>query len=1217
MYVFPPKSSWKPDFSSFFRTNDAPLEHDQPMDEPNEPLECALTLGKQPNGKWQNKQPAVDNKKKIEKKIEKPKTKRGYGKKNERKQRKGIKDIKFCLLGTNSNGLLGKQESLKSAINSFKPSVITIQESKLTRKGLIKLKGYQLFEKLRPGGQGGGLLTAVDEDLLPVLVSTGTEEETELMTVQIKVGKYDIRIINAYGPQEAEINTKIFNFWGEVENEVIDAKDNNCMIVLQMDANAKIGKDKLKDDPNEQSNNGRIMLEMVERQGLEIANVLEQCQGLITRERISGNKTEKAVLDYIIVCERMKEFLEKMIVDEERVHVLTKYVNKKTGIKKIVSDHNVMFANFTIKFNRLPWRTRNEFFNFKNAENQKKFFEETSSSCKLSSCFSEKRSFPHNTAIFFKTLNGIFHKTFQKVRITTGGGGRIHGDETLQGLIKLKKDLEIFILNNKCKVGHLIAEKKLEETEKLLTEKISAKSADIIKEQVGKIETLDGKFSQIGFWKLKKKFCPQAPDPPMAKRNESGILVTSPNLLKTLYLQTYQHRLRQRDMKPELRDVYFLKNELWRSRLDELINEKSDPWDLGQLDKVLKSLKNNKTKDPLGMINEIFKPGIIGADLKKALIDLFNGVKENSTLPDYMLLENISSIYKSRGSRFEMENERGIFILTVLKKILDKLMYFDNIDDIDANMSDSNIGGRKERNIKNHLFMIHGIINSVINGNEDCIDIQIYDIEKAFDGLWLEDCLNDIFDTVPEANRNDKLALLYESNRKNMVAINTAVGMTERVNIANIVQQGGTWGPILCSNSIDTLGKKCRDQGIHNYRYKNISEVLIFAMCDDLNGVAKCGLDSVALNTFITTQIELKRLKFHVPNKEGKSKCHKLHVGRNHDTCSVLQVHGTEMESVSHDTYLGDILSSDGKNTRNIKKRVARGIGISTQILNLLKSICLGEFYIEIALLLREALFLSSVLTNAEIWYSLTKDEIKELDDLDKTLLRKILKVPLSTPSEAYFLELGIIPIEVYIKARRIVYLHYVLKREENEMLYTFFITQWNNEVEGDWTKEIKLNLEEFGIPCDFTYLKSMSTLSLKNMVKRKAKEVALNLLQKKQNSHSKMNQLYYSELKLQEYFKMPGIETKEMLNLFKWRVRMAPLGENFRGNKENILCPLCSNHLDNQPTFLQCEVIKKELKTNTKIEDIYVDKISLETAQIISRIEDIRKDKLKSMETE
>ena len=155
-------------------------------------------------------------------------------------------------------------------------------------------------------------------------------------------------------------------------------------------------------------------------------------------------------------------------------------------------------------------------------------------------------------------------------------------------------------------------------------------------------------------------------------------------------------------------------------------------------------------------------------------------------------------------------------------------MYFDNIEDIDDNMSDSNIGGRKKRNIKNHLFMLYGIINSVVNGDEDCVDIRIYDIKKAFDGLWLEDCLNDIYDTVPDSNKNDRLALLYESNTKNLIAVNTAVGMTERVNINNIVQQGGTWGPILCSNGIDTLGKKCRDQNIHNYLYKNKSEELIF-----------------------------------------------------------------------------------------------------------------------------------------------------------------------------------------------------------------------------------------------------------------------------------------------------------------------------------------------------------------------------------------------------
>ena len=75
------------------------------------------------------------------------KTRRGYGKKNKRKLEKGVKNVKFCLLGTNANGIMGKQESLKALINKFKANVITIQESKLGRQGLIRIKGYQLFEK--------------------------------------------------------------------------------------------------------------------------------------------------------------------------------------------------------------------------------------------------------------------------------------------------------------------------------------------------------------------------------------------------------------------------------------------------------------------------------------------------------------------------------------------------------------------------------------------------------------------------------------------------------------------------------------------------------------------------------------------------------------------------------------------------------------------------------------------------------------------------------------------------------------------------------------------------------------------------------------------------------------------------------------------------------------------------------------------------------------
>ena len=161
------------------------------------------------------------------------------------------------------------------------------------------------------------------------------------------------------------------------------------------------------------------------------------------------------------------------------------------------------------------------------------------------------------------------------------------------------------------------------------------------------------------------------------------------------------------------------------------------------------------------------------------------------------------------------------------------------------------------------------------------------------------------------------------------------------------------------------------------------------------------------------------------------------------------------METVTEDTYLGDLIGSDGRNSKNIAKRISKGMGIITQILHLLESVSLGHYYMEIALLFREALFINAILTNSEIWYNFCDKEVKEFEDLDQLLLRKILQVPFSTPQEAFHLELGIVPLGVIIKSRRINYLHYLVTRSEKEMLYKFFIKQWLQPCPGDWTCDI------------------------------------------------------------------------------------------------------------------------------------------------------------------
>ena len=507
--------------------------------------------------------------------------------------------------------------------------------------------------------------------------------------------------------------------------------------------------------------------------------------------------------------------------------------------------------------------------------------------------------------------------------------------------------------------------------------------------------------------------------------------------------------------------------------------------------------------------------------------------------------------------------------------------------------------------------MIYGVINSVVKGGEDCIDMQFYDLEQAFDSLWLEDCLNDIFDSVPEENRNDKIALLHESNQVNLVAVKTAVGLTDRVNIPNIVQQGGTWGSLLCSNTVDTLGGKSRDRGEHYYLYKNVVKILPLAFVDDLNGIAKCGLDSVALNIFITTQTELKKLRFHIPDANGKTKCHKLHVGKSQNKCQHLKVHGTLMQDVKEETYLGDIISGDGKNTKNIQNRISKGVGIITQIFNLLNQVCFGPHKIETALLLRDSMLINGILTNAEVWYNLSPNEVKECEDLDRMFFRKLLGVPGSTPCEAFYLELGVLPISVVIKARRLNYLHHILTRKKEGMLYSFFITQWLQPTRGDWTEQIKQDMEDFNIPTSFEPIQAKSKEAFKRSIKIKAKRYALNKLLGKAATHSKMKNLHYNELKIQNYFLDEKVKTEEMKMIFRYRTRMERFGENFRGGKEQVICPLCQNHLDNQDLAFQCSAIKKDLKVTGNMEEIYKEKISYDTINALTKISKYREDNI------
>ena len=125
--------------------------------------------------------------------------------------------------------------------------------------------------------------------------------------------------------------------------------------------------------------------------------------------------------------------------------------------------------------------------------------------------------------LFLKNLNNIFHQTLKKSRI---GGNTAH--ETV-GLMKAKSILKVHLRNVQNEGMKLFLSKKIDSIENLISSDCAEENVKKFNEYIQSVETESGGFSLHGMWKLKSKLCPRPKDPPTAKLDRNGRLVTNPN----------------------------------------------------------------------------------------------------------------------------------------------------------------------------------------------------------------------------------------------------------------------------------------------------------------------------------------------------------------------------------------------------------------------------------------------------------------------------------------------------------------------------------------------------------------------------------------------------------------------------------------------------------------------------------------------------------------
>ena len=373
------------------------------------------------------------------------------------------------------------------------------------------------------------------------------------------------------------------------------------------------------------------------------------------------------------------------------------------------------------------------------------------------------------TKRLIKKINGCIAINFKKVRINPVK--KSPKDKLYEKVSDMKK-------NNKSQ----------KDIEKVMEEIAAIEENNYEKVTLELAKIKDGeKLDQQKFWKLRKQICPRSIDPPSVMLDSRGNILTSNKSIEDRAIEVYTKRLEGNPMKPHLKRAEILTNDLCKARLERSRKNNSPPWSMDDLKNAVKDLAKDKSRDALDQANELFKEEVAGDDLLLAVLKLMNMIKKRLQFPELLQQCNITSIYKQKGSHKDFNNYRGVFRVAVLRSILDRLTYNDSYDTIDENLTDGNVGARKHRNIRDNIFVVGAISNSVINGKQPPIQMTVTDVEKCFDKLWLQATINALFEAGLTC---DTLNLLYIENENAQIAIKVNGNLTKRVNIKDVVMQG-------------------------------------------------------------------------------------------------------------------------------------------------------------------------------------------------------------------------------------------------------------------------------------------------------------------------------------------------------------------------------------------------------------------------------------------
>ena len=314
--------------------------------------------------------------------------------------------------------------------------------------------------------------------------------------------------------------------------------------------------------------------------------------------------------------------------------------------------------------------------------------------------------------------------------------------------------------------------------------------------------------------------------------------------------------------------------------------------------------------------------------------------------------------------------------------------------------------------------------------------------------------------------------------------------------------------------------------------------------------------------------------------KWGREKCRVMKVGKHKNEQNEWKMGEMVIDECTSYKYLGDAITNDGKNAKNIETRKEK-INASTITINTIaESEILSKIETTVLLELHEKVSIPGLLANCESW-NLNKGEKDELERIEIQAVKYLFDLPIHIPTPALLFTFGILYTESRVELSQILYLHKILNREQTHWTLRALAKLESKNI--GWFKNITGILNKYGLETNFQSIRNTPQPEWRRKVTREVEKKNTERLKKELCKPDKgtltlktktasiakyLSEQSYNRKPQHEIINCTKYETKTLIIA---RYGMLECGTNYKGSMKEI-CERCKVVDDENHRLNYCE---------------------------------------------